>query len=109
MFADLRSGERSGAVLQCLPEPRLVGPVVALAHGPDRLPAAELAEHLERMIHRVRWHNKPIYCNVLRSKQTVSVSFGRNFTGLPRLGVAYNALWDCSTFVRLGADFTLSC
>ena len=54
VFANLRSGERPGAVLQCLPEPSLVGPLVALEHGLGRLPAAELAEHLQRLIHQVR-------------------------------------------------------
>ena len=54
VFAKLRSGESPGAVLQCLPEPRLDGPPVAFEHGLDRLPAVELAEHPQQLIHQVR-------------------------------------------------------
>ena len=41
-------------MLQRFPEPRLVGPLVAPEYDLGRLPAAELAEHLQRLIHEVR-------------------------------------------------------
>ena len=46
-------GLRAGppAVVEGLPELVLVGPLVALEHCLGRLPAAELAEDLERLVH----------------------------------------------------------
>ena len=41
------------ALLEGLPELSLIGPLVALEHRLDRLPATEFAEHLERLVHQV--------------------------------------------------------
>ena len=55
------NGSRTGppAVTEGLSEPILVGPLVALEHRLGRLPAAEVAEHLERLIHEVRGELPP--------------------------------------------------
>ena len=46
-------------VFEGLPELPLVSLLVALQHGLGCLPAAELAEHLERLVHEVRGELPP--------------------------------------------------
>ena len=55
------NGSHTGPVafVQSFPEPVPVGPLVALEHRLGRLPATQLAEHLERLIHQVRGELPP--------------------------------------------------
>ena len=47
------SGTAPPVLLDSLPEPVLVGPLVALEDGFGRLPATEFTEHLEGQVHEV--------------------------------------------------------
>ena len=47
------------AVFEGLPESALIGSLITLKHRLNRLPAAEPAEHLERLVHEVRGELPP--------------------------------------------------
>ena len=53
IFAKWRSETGSCVVFQCLPEMSLIGPLITLEHGLSILPAVELAEHLQRLVHEI--------------------------------------------------------
>ena len=52
------SGTVPPVLLDGLPEPILVGPLVALEDGFDRFPTTEPAEHLEWQVHECQWASK---------------------------------------------------